>query len=327
MSTIYDVAKRARVSTYTVSVVLNGTAKASPKLTKRVLKAADELNYTINSIASSLQTRKTMTIGMLIPDIGNPWFAKVVRGVEDICREKNYSLFLGNTSNDAETQNRYLTVLRSRQVEGVLLFMAADSEAGVAELVKSKKFPVVFVGRRPRMKDADFVVADNRLGTKLAVDHLIARGHKRIAILTGQLPLLVSEDRVKGWRESLKKASLEAPREFIKAGDWTAGEARKEMHELMALKNRPTAVFASNLLIMNGVLAALRELKLSVPGDVEVMCSDDSEWLDVFDPQISVVLQPAYEMGTAAARLLFEKINEPKADAQQIVLKPELKLR
>jgi LacI family transcriptional regulator len=327
MATIYDVAKRARVSTYTVSVVLSGAAKVSPELTARVLKAAQQLDYTINRIASSLQMRKTMTIGMLIPDIGNPWFAKVVKGVEDVCRENEYSLFLGNTSNSADEQARYLTVFRSRQVDGVLLFMAANSDEALAALIQSKKLPIVFVGRRPRLDNADFVAADNRLGTRLAVTHLIQRGHTRIAILTGQLSLLASKDRVDGWRESLKKAGFPAPREFVKAGDWTAASAQLQMQELLNAKHPPTAVFASNLLMMIGVLAALQERSLSVPADIDVMCSDDSEWLDVFSPRISVVLQPSYEMGVAAARLILRRIAHPRSAAQQVILKPTLKLR
>ena len=326
MATIYDVARRACVSTYTVSVVLNRSAKASPELTQRVLKAAGELDYTINRIASSLQTRRTMTIGMLVPDIGNPWLAKVVRGVEDICRDNGYSLLLGGTYNRADEQARYLTVFRSRQVDGVLLFIAADSEDDLEPLLR-KKIPAVLVGRRPRSLKADSVTADNRLGARLAIDHLISRGHRRIAIVTGQLSLMASRDRVEGWRQSLKKAGLPAERTYVREGDWTAESAHHHTLRLLDLSQPPTAIFASNFLMMAGVLAALRERDVKVHGQVEVMSSDDSEWLDVFEPRISVVLQPSYEMGVAAARLLLQRIERPNAAVQQIILKPELTLR
>jgi len=144
MATIQDVARRAGVSTYTVSAVLNQSARVSPRLTERVLRAARELDYTISFVARSLQTRRTLTMGMLIPDIGNPWFGKVVRGVEDVCRQQKYSLFLGNTYDQPETQQRYLDVFRSRRIDGLPVFLAPYSEVQFASLLK-KGPPVVFL--------------------------------------------------------------------------------------------------------------------------------------------------------------------------------------
>lgn len=325
--TIKDVATRARTSTFTVSAVLNQSARVSPELTQRVLKAAAELDYTINRIASSLQTRRTFTIGILIPDIANPFFANVVRGVEDVCRESNYSLLIGNTTNQAGEQARYLQLLRSRQVDGMLLFMAADSEPDLAPLVERQSPPLVFLGRRPQHSGALYVVADNRLGARLAVDHLIARGHQRIAILTGQASLSAAHDRIDGWRESHRAAGLKASRSYIKAGDWTAATARRQTRELLQFDPPPTAMFASNFLILTGILAALREQRLRVPTDVEVMSADDSEWLDVFDPPISVVVQPSHEMGAVGARLLLNRLAAPERSLASVVLRPELKIR
>lgn len=326
MATIHDVARKARVSVYTVSAVLNQSARVSPELTERVLKAARELDYTISFVARSLHTHRTLTIGMLIPDIGNPWFAKVVRGVEDVCRQHGYSLFLGNTYDQPEIQQRYLTVFRSRRVDGVLAFLAPDSEAQFAPLLK-KGPPVVFLGRRPRTLLADSVTADNRMGTRLAIRHLITRGHRRIAIITGPMSLTAARDRVTGWSQALKRASLPVRPEYVRAADWTADSARRHTQELLDLPEPPTAIFAGNFLMMTGVLAALRERGLRVPEQVEVMSSDDSEWLDVFEPRISVVLQPSREMGEAAARLLLERIQKPKQPPRRVVLKPEIKLR
>ena len=185
MPTIYDVARRAGVSTYTVSVVLNRSANVSPELTKRVLTAARDLDYRINRLAASLQTRRTLTIGMLIPDIANPWYAKVVRGVEDVLSENNYSLFLGNTHDRADRQAHYLGAFRAQQVEGILMFHAPGSENDVAELAR-KKIPLALVGRRAARVNVDSVTSDNKLGTRLAITRLIERGHTRIAILTGE---------------------------------------------------------------------------------------------------------------------------------------------
>jgi DNA-binding LacI/PurR family transcriptional regulator len=191
MATIYDVAKLARVSTYTVSSVLNQSAKVSPELTERVLKAVGDLDYTPNEVARSLQTRRSRTVGMLIPDIANPFYAKVVRGVEDRLKQDGYSLVLGNTYNDASEQARYLSVFRARQADGLLVFLATGSEADLQRLVGEHK-PVVFVAREPRGFEADIVTADNRKGARLAVEHLLARGHRRIGVIVGELDLSTS---------------------------------------------------------------------------------------------------------------------------------------
>ncbi len=326
MATIHDVARRAGVSTYTVSSVLNRSARVSEALTSRVLEAVRELDYTINGVARSLQTRKTQTVGMLIPDIGNPFYAKVVRGVEKVCKGRNYSLLLGNTYNEVAEQSRYLTVFRSRQVDALLLFVAAGEESGLRPLMQNKT-PIVFVGRRPSEVEADCVTSDNRLGTRLAVDHLITRGHRRIAVITGHRSLSVSSERVEGWRQSLRKRRITADSSLVCEGDWSADSGYHHAKRLLESADPPTAYFAANFLIMTGVLRALKEKSIRCPEQVEVMSSDDSEWLDVFEPPISVVLQPSYEMGLTAAELVFRRLDEPGRAIEQIVLRPSLKLR
>ena len=218
MATIYDVARRARVSTFTVSSVVNRSAYVSPELTKRVLRAVRELDYTPNALARGLQTRSSRTVAMLIPDIGGPFYARVVRGVEDRRRLAGYSLLLGNTYNDLDEQSRYLSVFRSQQADGFLLFLAAGDEAEAERMVRARK-PVVFVGRTPRSFEADSVSVDNVKGARLVVEHLIAAGHKRIAIVSGQLSLSTSADRVEGWRRTLRRHGLLAPPEYVCEGD------------------------------------------------------------------------------------------------------------
>ena len=326
MPTIYDVAKRAGVSTYTVSSVLNRSAKVSPELTRRVLDAARELDYTINRIASSLQSRKTRTIGMLIPDIANPWFGAVVRGVEDVCSERGYSLFLGNTYGRLDKQAEYISVFRSRQTDGMILFMAADSEEALAPVLKAGA-AIVFAGRRPLKLAADSVTADNHLGARLATRHLLSKGHCRIAILVGEAALSTSRDRVAGWRAAFRQAGLKPDDSLVSYGEWTFASASERASALLGRAAPPTAIFASSFLLLTGALAALRQRGLKPQSDVELMSSDDSPLLDVFEPRVSVVVQPSYEMGAEAARLLLSRIEQPGQPPRRIVLKPELKLR
>lgn len=326
MPTIYDVAKRARVSTYTVSSVLNRSAYVSPELTKRVEDAVRELDYTINELARGLQTRKTRTVGMLIPDIANSFYARVVRGAEDVLKEAGYSLILGNTYNQREEESRYLTVFRAKQVDGFLLFVSPGDEAEVQALVKAKK-PIVFVGRKPLTTVGDSVSADNTKGTRLAVQHLLAKGHQRIGLINGQQGLSSSIERVNGWKGALRKSGLPAPKELVVHGDWTAAAGFSATQQLLNVAQPPSALFTANLLMMVGSLRALQEQKIQCPQQVEVMSSDDSEWLDVFHPRISTVAQPSYEMGTQAAQLLLKRIKAPNRRVEQVVLEPELMLR
>lgn len=326
MATIYDVAKRAGVSTYTVSAVLNRSAYVSPELTTRVQDAVRALDYTINDLARSLQTRKTRTVGMLIPDIASPFYAKVVRGAGDVLGRAGYSLILGNTHDDPPEQSRFLGVFRSKQVDGLLLFAAPGDVAETQALVRAKK-PIVFVGRTPVGFQADSVTSDNIKGTRLAIAHLVAKGHRRIALITGQADLSTSFDRVTGWKRALRKAALSAPKQLVGAGDWSAESSHRIALGFLGLAEAPTAIFASNFLMMTGVLRALQERGLRCHADVEVMSSDDSEWLDVFTPRISTVVQPGYEMGAQSAELLLKRMQSPNRRFEQLVLEPELRIR
>ncbi|MEX2261664.1 MAG: LacI family DNA-binding transcriptional regulator [Bryobacteraceae bacterium] len=326
MATIYDVAKRAKVSTYTVSSVLNRSAYVSPELTMRVQQAVRELDYTINDLARSLQTRRTRTIGMLIPDIANPFYAKVVRAAEERLKRDGYSLILGNTYNDEAEQSRYLGVFRSKQVDGLLLFVSAGDEEDARKLVEARK-PVVFVGRVPRTFEADTVTADNIRGSQLATEHLIGKGHKTIALIPGQLALSASSDRVAGWRRALRKHKLPAPAGYVRDGDWTVESGRSATLSFLDLPQPPTAILAANFLMMTGVLRALKERSISCPRQVEVMSWDDSEWLDVFAPPVSTVATPSAEMGERAADLLLKRMRHPARKFERISLPSELHIR
>ncbi len=328
MPTIYDVAKRAGVSIATVSAVLNRTAYVSPELMKRVKLAVDELDYTINHLAHSLQTRKTRTVGMLIPDMGNPdpFYGQVVRGAEDVLRKKGYLLILGHTYNQVEEQSRYLSAFRSRLVDGVLLFQVPGQDSELQRML-DKKQPLVFVGRIPAGLSADVVATDIAGGTKAGVAHLASRGHRRIGLITVEKSMSVSEARVTGWKQALRSSKLPADDTLIVKTELNAEAGRVAALRLLDLADRPTAIFADNLVITTGVLKALQEKGLACPEDVELVSSDDAEWLDVFHPPISTIVQPSYEVGTSAAEILLKRIKHPKRPAETVLLKPRLKIR
>lgn len=326
VATIYDVAKLARVSTYTVSCVVNKSAFVSPELTERVMEAVRKLDYTPNVVARSLQTRTTKTVGMLIPDIANPFYGRVVRGVEDRLSKDGYSLLLGNTYNEVAAQTRYLNLFRGRQVDALLLFLAAGGDEAVERLVADKR-PVVCVGRVPSGFECDSVSADNILGTRLAIEHLIQKGHKTIGIVAGELGLSTATDRIEGWRRALRRYRIKPDDSLIEAGDWTEVSGYQAALRLLEHNPAPSAIFVSNFLMMIGVLRALKERKIAIPSTIEVSSSDDSEWLDVFSPEITTVAQPSYEMGERAADLALARLADSKRPFTKVVLEPSLKIR
>jgi len=328
MPTIYDVAKKAGVSIATVSAVLNRTSFVSPELTRRVNEAVRELDYTINHLAHSLQTKSTRTIGMLIPGEGtpDPFFGEVVRGAEDVFRKKGYLLIVGHTYNHVEEQTRYLAAFRARLVDGVLLFQAPGDDPELSRIV-DKQRPIVFVGRVPSGIEADIVANDIAAGTRLGIEHLISKGHTRIALVTIEKSLSVAELRLEGWKRALRASKLPADEELVVKTEMSVESSTSAMQRLLKVRNRPTAVFADNLLTTIGILKAIQEAGLSSPRDLEVVSSDDAEWLNVFRPAISTIVQPSYELGARAAELLLKRIRHPKRPHEKVMLKPELRIR
>ena len=328
MSTIYDVAQKAGVSIATVSAVLNRTSFVSPELTQRVKQAVQELDYTINHLAHSLQTRSTRTIGMLIPAEANPdpFFGEVVRGAEDIFRKKGYLLIVGHTYNQVEEQSRYLAAFRARLVDGVLLFQAPGEDTELNRLIENRR-PLVFVGRVPSGIQVDVVANDIRAGTRIGVDHLIKKGHRRIGLTTIEKSLSVSELRIEGWKQALRANGIPVDLSLIIKTEMSVQSSRAATESLLRQNSRPTAIFADNLFTTIGILEALQSARLTCPTDVELVSSDDAAWLNVFQPAISTIVQPSYNLGAQAATILLKRIRYPKRPFEKVMLKPKLLVR
>lgn len=328
MASIYDVAKRAGVSIATVSAVLNKNKFVSDELKNRVEDAVAALDYQINHLARSVQLGCSKTVGMLIPSFAtpDPFYAQVVRGVEDVLSSKDYALLLGQTYNDLARQSQYLQTFRARLVDGILLFQNPGDDPQLKSLLKQRK-PLVFVGRVPEHVEGDVAATDIANGTRMAVEHMVTSGHKRVALLTVGSSTSVHQNRVKGWRQAMHSAGLPAPEEHQRTCGLSAEGARASTLELLDLEPRVTAIFADNLLLVTGILQALRERNIACPAGMEVMSSDDAEWLDVFDPPISTVVQPSYELGCAAATLLLKRVRHPARKLEKILLQPTLRIR
>jgi LacI family transcriptional regulator len=328
MANIYDVAKLAGVSIATVSAVLNKSANVSPELTRRVKVAVDELDFTINHLAHALQTRSTRTIGMLIPSVGapDPFIGQVVRGAEDILRKKEYLLILGHTYNRVVEQSRYLKAFRARLVDGVLLFKSPGEDEELKRLLKAKK-PVIFVGRIPSDAEGDIIATDILYGTRKVMEYLCDKGHRRIGLITVAASLSVTSFRLAAWRDALEHRGIAIDESLAVSGEVSMDAGGKAAAQILSLPDPPTAIFADNLVVATGVLRVLQERGLRCPQDVEVVSSDDAEWLDVFRPPITTIVQPSYELGAQAAQLLLKRIRHPRRPLQKVLLRPELKVR
>lgn len=309
MYTIRDIARLARVSTATVSHVINGKGSVSEPLKKRVLDAMTALDYHPDQVARSLKVRRTFVIGVVIPDVANPFFAEVMRGIEDEARRVGYSVIFCNTNESMELERQYLGTLFSRRVDGVLL-SSTTVLPGEHPGVK-KRFPMVFFDRTPPGFTGTAVVTDNFGATVTAMRHLIRLGHTRIAIITGSQSLSVASSRLDGFRAALQEANLLLPNEYLKVGDFFQVESGYRLsRELMLLPTPPTAIFCCNNKLTLGLMRGLCELGIPCPAQVSVLAFDDFEWVASFRPYLTTVAQPTYLIGKKATEILVGMIQD-----------------
>lgn len=327
MKTMKDVAERARVSVSTVSHVLNGTRKVSEEAWGEVLAAVEELSYRPNLLAKGLKTRRTYTIGLLIPDIKNSFFTSVVRGVEDVALSRGYHLFLCNTDEDPGREDEYITELAKKRVDGLMVAPSARREASVRRL-RGESVPFVFVDRDVERTDADVVSVNNRAGMRLIAEHLWGLEHRRIAMISGPLDKASGYERYLGLRDALSDLGVELEDSLVRFGDFRTSSGREGARELLSLPSPPTAMVTANSQMTLGALLTISEMGLSVPGDVSMVGFDDPEWAPLTGPPLTTVAQPTYEMGVRAARMLLDRIEtEPGGEGRKVLLEPWLVVR
>jgi LacI family transcriptional regulator, galactose operon repressor len=319
MSTIRDVAKAANVSTSTVSHVINETRYVSPDTRSRVLQAMKELKYQHNRLASSLRNRKTHTIGVLVPNSANPYFAEILAGIEAACYEQDYHIIMGNANDDSEREQSYLKVLLSRQVDGILLISTGAFDDSI-RLLSENKTSVVMVDRSTELATVDEIFTDNRGGGYLATEYLLSLGHRRIGCVTGPSFLTPSSDRVRGYRDAFASANLTPCDKWVVAGDFQHKGGYEAAQELLHFDEKPTAIFACNDLMAVGVMAALQGAGLLVPHDVSVIGYDDIPLASYANPRLTTIAQPARELGHLAVARLLERFNDPDAPARHEML-------
>lgn len=325
--TMRDVARLAGVSVATVSAVINSTAHVSERRTQRVREAMEALDYYPDQVARSLKVGRTDVIGMVIPDITNPFYPEVVRGVEDAAREQGYSVILCNSNEDPEQERRLLDTLFSRRVDGVVI-ACSDSSTAYDTLLR-RRFPIVFVDRIPLGLTAGCVATDNVDAGFSATQHLIELGHERIAFIAGRLIVTPHADRLEGFRRAMQAHGLPVREEYLRMGSHTVEAGWQATAELLALKERPTALISSNNKMLMGLLGAVATLNVRCPGEVSIIGFDDYAWTEHFTPRLTMIGQASYQMGHTALEMLVSQVRatgeKPKQD--MLLLKAELKVR
>jgi LacI family transcriptional regulator len=307
--------------------VLNGTRVVSDDLRDRVLEALQELHYEPNAVARSLKLKRSNSLGLVISDIGNPFFTAVVRGVEDVARQRGFALILCNSDEDPVKEAEYLRILASRRVDGLILAPAGERHDYLARLARSH-FPLVFLDREVPDLDVPAVVLDGENAAHTAVRHLIEHGHRRIGMVAGRPRISTTVARIAGYRRALAEAGIAEDDRLIVSGGSRTEEAHAAAATLLEQDPRPTAFFVANNLMTIGTVEAIQERGLSIPDDVALVGFDDFSWADVFRPRLTTVAQPTYELGRRAAELLVRRIEgDVEGTARRVVLKGRLIVR
>ena len=327
MATISDVAKRAGVAPVTVSRVINKASNVSAVTRERVERAIADLGYVPSGVAQSLRSKRTRSLALLVPDITNAFWTTVARGVEDAAQSQGYSVLLCNTDEDVTKQLRYLDVVVSQRVDGVII-APYDSDIKNLGKLPERRIPTVVIDRHINGWDVDTVSGDSISGARALVQHLIGLGHTRIAMITGAAETSTAADRVAGYQFALTEAGLPIDLNLIKYGEFRAESGERLTGQVLAENPPPTAIFAANNAIATGVVDALEKRGLHTPQDIALVVFDDLPNTSHFFPFFTVAVQPAYEIGVNAAQLLLSRLEaEVSLQPRQVVLPTRLIVR
>lgn len=324
MATIKDVAARAGISYTTVSHVVNGTRPVSDQVRRKVEAAIAELGYVPSGVARSLRARATGTLGLLVPNASNPYFAELARGIEDHAERNGYSVILCNSDDDIDKQLRYLRVLLERRIDGLIVATVA-SDAAFAQALANLQVPLVLVDRSLEGVNADQLRVDHEQGAYLATRHLLELGHRRIVCIGGPASTQVAQLRAAGYQRALDEAGV-AARAVVDC-PFTSPAGHAAARVLLAAEPRPTAIFAGNDMIALGVLRAAAEHQLQVPRQLSVVGFDDIEVSRYLHPALTTVGQCIGALGEQVAARLLERIRTPDLAVTQRLIEPILLLR
>ncbi len=327
MPTMADVAARAGVSIATVSRALSGDGRlVSAPVLERVRTTAREMGYHPNNLARNMRSGTARIFGLVISDVGNPFFTAVARGAEDVAQQHGYSMVLSNTDESPEREAASLDVMTAERVAGIII--ATTNENGeVLRRSVSMGTALVAIDRRIQGLPTDSVAVDNESAAHEAVSHLIRLGHRRIAIVGGPPDAHTARERLRGYERAHRDARLEVDPALTTAGTFRESAGLVLARSLLAIPVPPTAIFSVNNLTTIGVLRALREAGVRIPDQVSLVGFDDIPTAELLDPPLTVVRQPTYRMGAQAVELLIRRIQKPGSPVREVQLTSTLVIR
>jgi len=325
MATIVEVARLAGVSTSTVSHVLNGTRNVEPHTRKKVLDAIEKTGYRQDALARAMRRSRTDSIGLVVSDAGEPAFAQMVHGVEEAAASKGLTLILANSAEDPEREARAVQTLLERRVDGLILARCAQSASSVDAHVAAASPPVVLLDRIFDGAPCDQVGADNRESMRRLIEHLLRSGHRRFLLVAGDARVPTLRERLAGFRDAVAQAGLPHDALTVVEGADFA-DVRAEVTRALA-KRAHTCVVAGSTPLAVVALECLRDAGIGVPSDVAFATFDGFNHSDLFEPSITTVRQPAFDMGVAAVGLLLERFAAPKTSPRTTRLQQRLELR
>lgn len=330
-ATIKDIAAATGFSVTTISLVLNGKGyKISDETKNQILAKARELNYRPNQLAVSLVKRQSKTIGFIVPDISNVYFANMARAIDEACRENGWSVILCNTNDNYDRDREYIDLLADKGADGIVFIMAKDNTREMAaeeiDYLESIHIPYVVVDRIPELRNCPAVGTDHEIGGYLAARHLLSLGHRRIACVVGpHATQMDSEARYHGYCRAMEEAGIPVDERLVCAGEYTQ-EGGSAAVEKLILQDF-TAIFACNDASAYGVCRKLKEYRKKVPEDVSVVGYDDVFYARMLEVPLTTVRQQVREMGREAVRLLLKQIREHKRPESKVIFAPELVVR
>ena len=325
MATMKDIARLAQVSTSTVSHVINGSRFVSDEIRQKVMRIVVELNYTPSYIARSLKVKATKTIGLLVTATNNPFFSEVMAGVEQYCQKNQYNLIIATTGGDAKRLQQNLQTLIRKQVDGILL-MCGDSRFQ-ADMELTVSLPLVVMDWWFTELNADKILENSERGGYLATKSMVDVGHQKIGIITGNLRKSVAKNRLQGYKKALSEANIVLNPDWIVESHFDFEGGIVGAQKLLALSDRPTAIFCCSDTIAIGAYQAIQNQGLRIPQDISIMGYDDIELARYLFPSLSTISQPKAELGKLAVETLLQRIQEPNENYRTLVLEPTCILR
>ncbi|HJF74803.1 MAG TPA: substrate-binding domain-containing protein [Gallibacterium anatis] len=322
MATMKDIARIAKVSTSTVSHVINNTRYVSDEIREKIMKVVNELNYTPSAVARSLKVKETKTLGMLVTATSNPFFAEVVSGVEQYCNQHHYNLIISSIDGNEQRLQQNIQTLIQKQVDGLLLMYSDTRHAMVEQL--NLNLPIVVMDWWPTELNADKIYENSEFGAYLATKTLIEQGHKNIAIITGKLDKSLAHNRLLGYQKALQDAHLPINPDWIIESHFDFEGGVEGMKKLLQITPRPTAVFACSDTIAVGVYQVAWQQGLRIPQDISVIGYDNIMLAQYLTPPLTTIHQPKAELGKLAVETLLERIKSPNLEYKTTMLQPQL---